>query len=189
MLPLVQELIVVEGSHDERTIKQTVQATVLVVGGWGAKRDEITRFLKKAETTGKGILLFLDSDETGTQLESYLLSVLSYPKKAKVALLEEKLSSAHGKVGLEHAKPKDVLKALERAGATFLSKAPRNLLSEQDLLELRLKNTAEAPSRRALIEEVFHLSKGNAKHLLDQLNFLGIQREELASILDKKDPV
>lgn len=188
MLPTIKELIIVEGVNDQNLLKQTVEATVFVVGGWSAKKKEIINFIQKAEKTNKGLIFLLDSDETGTKIENFLLRQLEFPEKALIAVVPEDVSSSkRGKIGVEHAKPKDVLQALKGVNAHFLEDTPKRTLFLHDLIDLGVMGGKGSERRRNLLGKYFGIPPSNAKTFLELANFLEIKREQIESILNNED--
>lgn len=188
MLPIVKELIIVEGINDQSIVKQTVKATVYAVGGWSVKKKEVTEFIKKAEKRNKGLLFFLDSDETGTKIENFLLRQLENPEKALSIILPEELSRAKkGKIGIEHAKPKDILSALQKGEATFLTHLPERSLFFHDMINLGIASGKGSNKKRKILGQSLGIPSANAKTFLELANFLDITKEELKTILDNED--
>lgn len=188
MLPIIKELIIVEGVNDQNIVKQTVKATVFSVGGWSVKKKPIIEFIQKAEKTNKGLIFLLDSDETGTKIENFLLRQLELPEKAITTILPEDLSSTRkGKVGIEHAKPKDILKALQEGKATFLDSPPERTLFFHDMIDLEITGGKGANKKRSLLANHFRIPPTNAKTFLELANFLDIKKQDLEAILNNED--
>lgn len=181
-LPIVHELIVVEGSHDVSAVKSTVKACILSVGGWGAKRPQVIEFLQKVEKIQKGIIFLLDCDETGTSIESFLLKQLQFPEKAITCLINEEKSLKKGKIGIEKAKSHEILQVLRKSGATFVEKEETPSLTRKDLKNLGLIEAQNSQFLRNFVSQKLSIPTGSTQNFLEKACFLNIQCSDIQQI-------
>jgi len=187
----IKEVIVVEGRYDKNTLAQTVDATVITLGGFSVFNDkEKLAFLRRLAEK-QGLILLTDSDGAGFVIRNYLKGAL--PKELiKQAYIPDvygkerrkRKGGKEGKLGVEGMKPEVILEALRRAGATFLdgegeTAAARTPITKADLFELGLSGgTGSAERRQALLKALELPSHLTANGLLEALNLL-FDRETL----------
>ena len=181
----IKEVIVVEGRYDKNTLAQTVDATVITLGGFSVFNDtEKMAFLRRLAEK-QGLILLTDSDGAGFLIRSYLKGALprELVKQAYIPDVygkerRKRKGGKEGKLGVEGMKPEVILEALQRAGATFLDEAgetapERTPLTKADLFELGLSGgTGSAERRQALLKALELPSHLTANGLLEALNLL-----------------
>ena len=123
----IKEAILVEGRYDINTLKQLVDTVILETGGFRIFKDRERLEMIRKIAARRGILVLTDSDGAGCTIRGFLRGTL--PKEqVKHAYVPEIMGkearkrhpSKEGKLGVE-GMPQDILlRALERAGATFL---------------------------------------------------------------------
>lgn len=187
----IKEVIVVEGRYDKNTLAQTVDATVITLGGFSVFNDkEKLAFLRRL-AENQGLILLTDSDGAGFVIRNYLKGAL--PKELiKQAYIPDvygkerrkRKGGKEGKMGVEGMKPEVILEALRRAGATFLDEAEeesaaRVSITKADLFELGLSGgEGSAERRQALLKALELPSRLTANGMLEALNLL-FDRETL----------
>ena len=181
----IREVIVVEGRYDKNTLAQTVDATVITLGGFSVFNDrEKLAFLRRLAEK-QGLILLTDSDGAGFVIRNYLKGAL--PKElVKQAYIPDvygkerrkRKGGKEGKLGVEGMKPEVILEALRRAGATFLdgegeAAVARTPITKADLFELGLSGgEGSAERRQALLKALDLPSRLTANGLLEALNLL-----------------
>jgi len=181
----IREVIVVEGRYDKNTLAQTVDATVITLGGFSVFNDkEKLAFLRKLAEK-QGLILLTDSDGAGFVIRNYLKGAL--PKElVKQAYIPDvygkerrkRKGGKEGKLGVEGMKPEVILEALCRAGATFLDEEEeaaisRTPITKADLFELGLSGGAGSAERRQALLKALELpSHLTANAMLEALNLL-----------------
>ena len=179
----VREVIVVEGRYDKNTLSQVVDATILETGGFGIFRDKaMTAFLRRLASE-RGIILLTDSDGAGFVIRNHLRGVLP-PGTVKHAYIPDvrgkerrkRAPGREGKLGVEGMSPAVLLRALERAGATFEDgEAPAGRgrpITKADLMELGLAGPGSTARRAALLHALDLPERLTANGLLEALNLL-----------------
>lgn len=190
----IKEVIVVEGRYDKNTLAQTVDATVVTLGGFSVFNDrEKLAFLRRLAEK-QGLIILTDSDGAGFLIRNYLKGALP-GKQVKQAYIPDvagkerrkRKAGKEGKLGVEGMSPQVLLDVLSRAGATFLdeeSSLPRKEpITKADLMALGLSGGENSAERRqALLKKLELPAHLTANGMLEALNLL-YDREELAAIL------
>lgn len=193
----IKEVIVVEGRYDKNTLSQTVDATIITLGGFGVFNDkEKLAFLRRLAEK-QGIIVLTDSDGAGFVIRNYLKGAL--PKElVKQAYIPDiygkerrkRKGGKEGKMGVEGMKPEILLEALHRAGATFLDEEPENHsarepITKADLFLLGLSGgEGSAAKRQALLRKLDLPEHLTANALLEALNLL-YDKESLIETLEQ----
>lgn len=184
----VREVVVVEGRYDKNTLKQAVNATVVETGGFGVFNDKERLALLRRLAEERGLILLTDSDGAGFIIRNFLKGAI--PKeRLKQAYIpdvygKERRKAApgkEGKLGVEGMPPEVLVRALERAGATFEDgeAAPAGTaITKADLYELGLSGRPDSGIKRAALLKKLGLPEHmTANALLEALNIL-YSREE-----------
>ncbi len=194
----VQEVIVVEGRYDKNTLSQIVDATIIPVSGFSVfkNRETVTLLRKMAEK--RELILLTDSDGAGFVIRNFLKGQL--PKEQiKQAYIPDvygkekrkRTAGKEGKLGVEGMAPEVLLRALERAGATFLD-AEQTVLPEKkeppltkaDLFEMGLTGGSDSAERRRKLLRALELPEHmTANALLEALNLL-YDRDEVMQLME-----
>ena len=125
--PRIREAVVVEGRYDKNTIAQVVDALILETSGFGIFKDEERLVLLRRLAAERGLLILTDSDGAGFVIRNYLKGAVP-PSQVKHAFIPDcpgkekrkRRAGREGKLGVEGMSPEVLLRALRRAGATFL---------------------------------------------------------------------
>ena len=172
----IKETIVVEGKDDKSAVLKAVDANVLCTSGFGLNDTIISDIRGAYEKTG--IIIFTDPDHAGRSIRETLTKL--FPK-AKQAYLTVSQSLRKGDVGIENAKPEDILKALEAAKA--LEGSAASDISMDDLFALGLAGDEDSAKKREKAGEILGIGYGNTKAFLKSLRFMGISRKKLEDAL------
>lgn len=175
----------VEGRYDKNTLAQTVDATVITLGGFAVFNDkEKLAFLRRLAEK-QGLIILTDSDGAGFVIRNYLKGAL--PKElVKQAYIPDihgkerrkRAPGKEGKLGVEGMRPETLLDALRRAGATFLDEETTESgrgepITKADLFEMGLSGGANAAEKRqALLKKLSLPERLTANALLETLNLL-----------------
>ena len=190
----IKEVIVVEGRYDKNTLAQTVDATVITLGGFAVFNDrEKLAFLRRLAEK-QGLIVLTDSDGAGFVIRNYLKGAL--PKgQVKQAYIPDihgkerrkRTAGKEGKLGVEGMRPEVLLDCLRRAGATFMDEAteekkPAAPITKADLFALGLAGGDNAVQKRqALLKKLELPEHLTASGLLAALNLL-YDRETFLSL-------
>ena len=201
--PRVRQTIVVEGRDDMSAVLAAVDANVLWTHGYGITQQTLDLISAAYEKTG--IVIFTDPDHAGRQIRERLTGL--FPR-AQHAYLTQSQAEKSGDIGIENAKPADILRALEAAcceietGDSETGDGPvkngdgsrlhnginwknenQNRPRFQDLVELGLAGGEGSAQKRARAGAALGIGTANARTFLRRLNSFGISLEELAAAM------
>ena len=194
----VREVIVVEGRYDKNALKQAVEATVVETGGFGVFKDGEKLALLRRLAEERGLILLTDSDGAGFVIRNFLKGAIP-PDRLKQAYIpdirgKERRKAApgkEGKLGVEGMSPAVLLRALERAGATFEdgpAAGDRAPITKGDFYALGLTGGRDSAARRAALLKVLELpERMTANALLEAVNLL-YGREEFFPLAEGLTP-
>ncbi|MCI8877986.1 MAG: DUF4093 domain-containing protein [Oscillospiraceae bacterium] len=194
----VREVIVVEGRYDKNALKQAVEATVVETGGFGVFKDGEKLALLRRLAEERGLILLTDSDGAGFVIRNFLKGAIP-PDRLKQAYIpdirgKERRKAApgkEGKLGVEGMSPAVLLRALERAGATFEdgpAAGDRAPITKGDFYALGLTGGRDSAARRAALLKALELpERMTANALLEAVNLL-YGREEFFPLAEGLTP-
>ena len=194
----VREVIVVEGRYDKNALKQAVEATVVETGGFGVFKDGEKLALLRRLAAERGLILLTDSDGAGFVIRNFLKGAIP-PDRLKQAYIpdirgKERRKAApgkEGKLGVEGMSPAILLRALERAGATFEdgpAAGDRAPITKGDFYALGLTGGRDSAARRAALLKALELpERMTANALLEAVNLL-YGREEFFPLAEGLTP-
>ena len=176
----IKEVIVVEGRYDKNTLAQTVDATVITLGGFSVFNDkEKVAFLRRLAEK-QGLIVLTDSDGAGKVIRSHITSALPKEKVHHLYIPQikgkEKRKSApskEGTLGVEGMS--DSL--LRDLFAPFAADSPvpirRGGITKADLYALSLTGVDGATENRNRIAVLLGLPKDMTPGaFLDAINIL-----------------
>ena len=192
--PRIREAVVVEGRYDKNTIAQVVDALILETSGFGIFKAEERLVLLRRLAAERGLLILTDPDGAGFVIRNYLKGAVP-PSQVKHAFIPDcpgkekrkRRAGREGKLGVEGMSPEVLLRALRRAGATFLEgegevKRTQRSVTKADLYLAGLSGTPDAAEkRRSLLKRLDLPEHMSANALLEVLNAL-YDHEELAEL-------
>lgn len=174
----IKEIIVVEGKDDVAAVQAAVDAQCIQTRGY-SYGDKLVKILKEAQKR-RGVIILTDPDYMGEKIRKDLAARVPGVKHAFIAT---DLALKEKNIGVENAKPQDILDALEKAQATLDQE--EEIFSQEDLLKAGLVAGKMAAERRRLLGKRLHLGQCNGKQLLKRLNAFGISREEFEEQVKK----
>lgn len=167
----IKEAIIVEGRDDTAAIGKAVDAVTIETHGFGMP-DHIWPVIDKAYVE-KGIIVFTDPDYAGEKIRRKIME--RYPE-CKQAFLPKGKALKKGNVGVENAKPEDIIDALEKAHCTRTEQT--DLYTKEDLFQYGLVGTDTAKEKREKLGNLLSIGYGNSKTFLKKLNQFQIPKEE-----------
>lgn len=197
----VKEAILVEGRYDKNALKQVVDALIVESGGFGIFKDREKREYLRRLGKERGLIVLTDSDGAGFVIRNHLKGILpqeqvkhAYIPDIRGKERRKKEPGKEGKLGVEGMRPEVLLRALKRAGATFLdgdsapAEAGKTPVTKADLVRLGLSGGAESGARRKKLQQRLNLpERMTANGLLEALNaFYSLEQleESLAEIVE-----
>lgn len=170
----INEIIVVEGKDDISAVKRAVDAEVFKVNGHAVRKNNSVEYLKLAYEK-KGLIIFTDPDFAGEEIRKYLNKF--FPK-AKNAYLPRKDSIKNGDIGIENAKPEDIILALEKARCTYENSDKKFIFSNDLLIDYGLIAATNSAELREKLGNELGIGYSNGKQFLSKLNKYNISLEE-----------
>ncbi len=167
----IKEAIIVEGRDDTAAINRAVEAMTIETHGFGMP-DSIWPLIDKAYQE-QGIIIFTDPDYAGEKIRRKIAQ--KYPD-CKQAFLPKGKALKKGNVGVENARPEDIIEALENAHCTTGNGG--GTFTEEDLFAWDLAGGPQARARREALGNALSIGYGNTKSFLRKLNQFQISREE-----------
>ncbi|WDM02914.1 DUF4093 domain-containing protein [Alicyclobacillus cycloheptanicus] len=200
--PVVPEIVVVEGLHDRQAVERAVTADVWVLGGDRIARKTLSELRRAAHR--RGVIVFTDPDGAGERIRRRVDEAV--PGCRHAFLPRSAAVSARG-IGVEHAAPEDIARALLHARGKTDGAAPRppargdeapaaptggdamtqtdapaaafgGTFSMADLEQAGLVGEANAAARRQAVGDYLGIGTGNAKAFVRKLNALSVTRTE-----------
>lgn len=170
----IKEVIVVEGKDDIAAVKRVCTAEVIITNGLGITKATLERIRVAKER--RGVIVLTDPDYPGDKIRSIIDRAVPGCKHAY-------LEPGQEPVGVEHASPEEILKALK--GARISQIPSQKIFSVSDLYNWGLLGSPDAGTRRNLLSRYLGLGQANGKQLLSRLNSYGISREEVEGALEE----
>lgn len=178
----IKEVIVVEGICDEIAVKRGVNAEVIYVSGFGISKKTMNLIKNAQERCG--VILLMDSDSAGDRIRKKIADNI---KGVKHAYIARDKSTKNGNIGVENAKPEDIISALENAKCELNYK--RNEFTEKDLFDNKLVGNENSLKRREILGDILGIGTANGKKFLSRLNSFNISREMFKSSLEKLEEI
>ncbi len=175
---MYNQVIVVEGKHDEQKIKSIFPDVECIVTG-GSSVSEETLNLIYQTSLKREVILFLDPDFPGKQITNKILETKGIYKIAFINK-EKAISKNKRKVGIEHASKADITESLE---SYFTVNKTVSEICVQDLMERKLINYQLSRIKRSKLCKALNIPFLNGKALLKTLNILGITLERVDELI------
>lgn len=175
---MYKQVIVVEGYHDQQKLK-SIYPEIECITTNGSEISKETLNLIYQLSFKHEVILFLDPDYPGKRI---MKKIIDTGGKYKLAYInkEKAINKANTKVGVEHAKDKDIIESLENLLTIDYS---NNLISSKLLRERNLINTWNASINRMKVCRILNIPYGNGKTFLKYLNLLKVSIERIDEIL------
>ncbi|MDO5017898.1 MAG: ribonuclease M5 [Lagierella massiliensis] len=174
---MIKEVIVVEGKDDITAVKKAVDCEIIATGGYHFPKDLFKRISKAQKE--KGVIVLTDPDYAGEKIRKIINNRIPGVKNA---YLPRELSLRDDDIGIENAKTKDILKALENAKAVHEQK--REEFCFQDLINYNLTGN-NSKDLRLFVGNELSIGYSNSKQFLKRLNNYNISREKLEEVILK----
>ncbi|MBP2119340.1 ribonuclease M5 [Cohnella lubricantis] len=180
-------MIVVEGKEDTVAIRRALEADTIETGG-SAINEAVLRRIELAQER-RGVIVFTDPDAPGERIRKI---VAGRVPECKHAFLTKDEARGKDGIGVEHAKPEAIRRALEQArgpaaGEDLADGEPAGepAIAWADLLDAGLIVHAEAAKRRERMGELLGIGYANGKQFHKRCVMFRITREEFANALEQ----
>ncbi|WP_242491892.1 ribonuclease M5 [Miniphocaeibacter massiliensis] len=171
----IKEIIVVEGRDDVEAVKRACNCELIITGGYHFRKD-LFKVLRKAQKE-KGLIVLTDPDYAGERIRKIINRNV---RGVKNAYLPQDKATKKGDIGIENAKPEDILEALENAKITYEN--ARKEFDFDDMVYYGLTGEG-SKKRREFVGDNLAIGYGNSKQFLKKLNNFNISREKLEEVL------
>lgn len=175
---MYNQIIVVEGKHDEQKIKSIYPDLECIVTNGSEISDEILNLIYQTSLK-REVVIFLDPDFPGKQITNKILQTngnysIAYIDKNKA------ISKNRKKVGIEHAEKADIINSLQKY---FTIKKDTVLVTTKDLMDRKLVNYSQSGFLREKICKELNIPRFNGKAFVKHLNLLSISIERIDEII------
>lgn len=175
---MYNQIIVVEGKHDEQKIKSVYPEVECIVTNGSEISDEILNVIYQASLQ-REVIIFMDPDFPGKQITNKILQTngnysIAYINKEKA------ISKNFKKVGVEHAKKEDIIDSLQKY---FTIKKDSKQINTHDLMVRNLVNHSQSRFLRETLCKKLNIPIFNGKALVKHLNLLNISLERIDAII------
>lgn len=168
---MIKEIIVVEGKEDTVSVQRAVAADTIETGGSAIDREVLRRIALAKER--RGVIILTDPDHPGERIRSI---IAEHVPGCKHAFLPVEEARCRGEVGVEHASPEAIRRALAEV-KTEVPDAEGEIVWE-DLLVYGLLAHPKASERRARMGSILGIGRANGKTFLKRCRMFQITREE-----------
>jgi ribonuclease M5 len=172
------QVIVVEGSHDEQKLKSIYPEIDCIVTN-GSEISVETLNLIYETSFKKEVILFLDPDYPGKQITTKILDTKGIFKLAYINKYKA-INKNHTKVGVEHASSEDLRESLSSLISVNLN---GDNISRIDLLKRGLISEDNSAVLRKYLCQKMNIPYANGKTFLKYLNILNIEIERVDEII------
>ena len=176
-----EDIIVVEGLHDEIKIKEVYPNAKCVITNGSSVDKKTLEYIKKL-SLNHNIIVFTDPDYPGERIRNIVLNEVPNAKQAFIRK-KDAISSNKRKVGVEHACKDVIIESLKEVYKYHNEN--KNNLNMNDLFDLKLIGDENSSRLRSEISNILNIGNPNAKTFLKRLNLIGINKKELEDILCK----
>ncbi|MBO8157657.1 MAG: ribonuclease M5 [Bacillaceae bacterium] len=174
----IKEVIVVEGKDDTVNIKRAVQCDTIETNG-SAIDEHILEQIRHAQEK-RGVIVFTDPDYPGQRIRHIITEAVP---GCKHAFLPREQAKGKNGLGVEHASPEDIRRALEKVYEVM--EEPASVFTRQDLLDYGLIGGENAKRRREKLGIKLNIGFSNAKQLEKRLNMFRISKKDFQLAMDE----
>lgn len=175
---MIKEVIIVEGKDDISAIKRAVDAEVIKTNGYYIGKETLDKIKTAYEKTG--IIIFTDPDYAGEKIREKLSKIFLGSKHAFISREEAR---SKDDIGIENAKPEDIIKALEKARVEKIDRIPQ--FTRDELVRYGLLGAENAFDKRLRLGIKLGIGYANGKQLLKRLNNYGVSKEEFYKAIEE----
>lgn len=172
---MIKEIIVVEGIHDKQKLESIFPGIDCIVTNGSAVNEDTIRAIETANKS-RGVILFLDPDYPGKKILNFIFDRVS---GLKIAFISKKdaISKNKKKVGIEHASPEVIKRALE--GVFTVNDTQNHIITMQDLNQFDLFGKKDSQAKRAHLCQIIGIPPCNGKALVSWINRLNISINQI----------
>ncbi|MBD3949883.1 ribonuclease M5 [Tuanshanicoccus lijuaniae] len=176
-----QEVIIVEGRDDTKRLIETFGPYVKTIETNGSAVSRSVQQQIVAASEQFGIIIFTDPDYQGERIRRIVTALVPQAKQAYLTQQEADSGKEHKSLGIEHALPETILKALAHVMTPEVG--PVDTIELSDLIRLRLIGHPQAVKRRSWLSEQLRIGHLNGKQLQKKLSVYHISLEQVEAVL------
>jgi ribonuclease M5 len=169
----IKEIIVVEGRDDTVAIKRAVNADTIETNGSALSASTIEQ-IKHAQEK-RGVIVLTDPDFPGQKIRQEIKDKVPGCKHAFIEKHDAKPKKGKG-IGVEHASPEVIKKALQGAMQEFLDTVEE--ITYQDLIHFGLIGGSESKKRREKLGSLLKIGYTNGKQLHKRLQMFQVTKDQ-----------
>ncbi|GIN64494.1 ribonuclease M5 [Robertmurraya siralis] len=174
----IKEIIVVEGKDDTTAIKRAVDADTIETNGSAVTMETIAQ-IELAQKT-RGVIIFTDPDYPGQKIRQTI--ALHVPECKHAFIAKEAALHKHGRgVGVEHASPEEIRRALK--DAHHMMDDAKEIITKDDLMNAGLVGGPRAKARREKLGKLLKIGYTNGKQLHKRLQMFQITEAAFAAAI------
>ncbi|MGG0719519.1 ribonuclease M5 [Robertmurraya massiliosenegalensis] len=175
----IKEIIVVEGKDDTTAIKRAVDADTIETNGSAVNMETIEK-IRLAQKI-RGVIIFTDPDYPGQKIRQTI--ALHVPDCKHAFIPKEAALHKHGKgVGVEHASPDEIRRALKNAH--LMMEDTVEVITQDDLIVAGLIGGPRAKERREKLGKLLKIGYTNGKQLHKRLQMFQISQEDFGQAIN-----
>jgi ribonuclease M5 len=168
---MLKEVVVVEGRNDTLAVQRALEAETIETGG-ASLSSAVLRQIALAQQR-RGVIVLTDPDAVGEWLRRRIDAAVP---GCKHAFLSRGEASKNGDIGVEHASPNAIRKALQHARA--MQWTPVEHISWETYVAWGLAGGPEAKSLRIQLGEKLGIGYGNAQQMYKKIQRFQITERE-----------
>ncbi|WP_201723167.1 ribonuclease M5 [Exiguobacterium sp. KRL4] len=168
----LKEVIVVEGRDDTTRLQEVFDVDTIETNGSAVNEQTLQRIAKALER--RGVIVFTDPDFPGDRIRARINERVPGCKQAYLPRADAK--DKRGKIGVEHASPRALERALEAVYETeehHIAEVTREMILAADLI-----GGPAASKRRKRLGQVLSIGEPNAKQLVKRVASIRITKQE-----------
>ncbi|MFZ0075542.1 MAG: ribonuclease M5 [Exiguobacterium undae] len=168
----LKEVIVVEGRDDTTRLQEVFDVDTIETNGSAVNEQTLQRIAKALER--RGVIVFTDPDFPGDRIRARINERVPGCKQAYLPRADAK--DKRGKIGVEHASPQAIERALSAVYETEEqqeAEVTRDMILAADLI-----GGPAASKRRKQLGQVLAIGEPNAKQLVKRVASIRITKQE-----------
>ncbi|TMW69965.1 ribonuclease M5 [Alteribacter natronophilus] len=174
---IIKEMIVVEGRDDTKALRRVAECDTIETNGSAVDAEVIEKIKLAAER--RGVIIFTDPDAPGEKIRRTVEQHV--PGCRHAFLSKDEARSRRGAIGVEHASPEALLKAL--ADVRTAGSRTEEYITKNDLMSAGLIAGPGSREKRERVGKLLRIGYANGKQLHRRLIEFRISRGEFAAAL------
>jgi len=177
----LKEVIVVEGRDDTTRLQEVFDVDTIETNGSAVNEQTLRRIAKALER--RGVIVFTDPDFPGDRIRARINERVPGCKQAYLPRADAK--DKRGKIGVEHASPEAIERAL---GAVYETEEKQEAeVTREMILAADLIGGPAASKRRKRLGQVLAIGEPNAKQLVKRVASIRITKQEWEDALKQME--